>query len=145
MKLHDLAPAPGSTRQKVRVGRGRAGRRGKTAGRGTKGAGARSQVARHYEGGQIPIHMRLPKLPGFTPVDKQVYTVINLDALGAFEANAEVSPELLKSRGLVKKKGKVKVLGRGEIDRALTIKAHAFSETAVAKIKAAGGAVEVLS
>ena len=144
MKLHELAPAPGSRKEKVRVGRGRSGRRGKTAGRGTKGAKARGQVPAAYEGGQMPIHMRLPKQPGFRSPNHRQFTVINLDTLDAFDPGATIDPDALRSKGLVRKKGEVKILGRGEVSKALTVKAHAFSGTAVQKIEAAGGSVEVL-
>ncbi len=146
MKLHELAPAPGSTRPRRRVGRGRAGDGGKTAGRGTKGAGARTTIARTYEGGQIPLHMRLPKLPGFTPRNRVPFTVVNLGALSeAFEAGAQIDPDALRAKGLVKKKGPVKVLGQGDVGKALRVRAHAFSSSAAAKLEAAGGAAEVIS
>lgn len=144
MKLHELAPAPGATKDRVRVGRGRAGRRGKTAGRGTKGAKARGQIPAAYEGGQMPLHMRLPKLPGFRNFNRVEYTVVNLDGFDQFEAGSIVDADLLRSKGLVRKKGKVKVLGRGDISKALTIKVQAFSATAISKIEAAGGSAEVV-
>jgi large subunit ribosomal protein L15 len=144
LKLHDLQPAPGSKKDRIRVGRGRAGRRGKTAGRGTKGDKARGQVPAGYEGGQMPLHMRLPKLPGFRNPNKITYNVVNLDILEAFDGTT-IDPEALRSKGLVRKKGLVKVLGAGEITKAVTIKAHAFSQSAVGKIEAAGGTTEVLS
>jgi large subunit ribosomal protein L15 len=144
MKLHELAPAPGAQRPKVRVGRGRAGRRGKTAGRGTKGARARAQIHATHEGGQTPLQMRVPKLPGFKPPNRVEYTVVNLDRLESFDAGATVDPELLRGRGLVRKKGPVKVLGRGEITKAITVKANAFSSSAVSKIESAGGTTEVI-
>ncbi len=144
MKLHDLQPAPGSRKPKVRVGRGRAGRRGKTAGRGTKGAKARGQIPAAYEGGQMPLHMRLPKLPGFRNPNKITYNVVNLDTISQFDAGITVDPDALRSKGLVRKKGPVKVLGHGDLTKPVTIKAHAFSQSAVVKIEAAGGSVEVL-
>jgi large subunit ribosomal protein L15 len=144
MRLHELAPAPGSTSSRVRVGRGRAGRRGKTAGRGTKGAKARGQIARNYEGGQIPLQMRVPKLGGFKRLGKVVFSAVNLDTLDAFDAGSTVDPDFLRARGIVPKKGPVKVLGRGEISKALTVRADAFSATAKAKIEAAGGRAEIL-
>lgn len=143
MKLHELAPAPGSTKRRVRVGRGRAGRRGKTAGRGQKGAKARGQIALGYEGGQMPLHMRVPKLPGFKNFSRVEYCVVNLDAIDRLEA-ASVDPDLLREKGLVGKKGPVKVLGQGEVARPVTVKAQAFSQSAKAKIEAAGGSVEVI-
>jgi large subunit ribosomal protein L15 len=143
VKLHELAPAPGSTKQRIRVGRGRAGRRGKTAGRGQKGAKARGQIALGYEGGQMPLHMRVPKLPGFKNFRRLEYCVVNLDVIDRLEATT-VDPDLLRSRGLVGKKGPVKVLGQGQVARPVTVKAQAFSEAAKAKIEAAGGSVEVV-
>jgi large subunit ribosomal protein L15 len=144
MKLQELTPAPGSRKDKIRVGRGRAGRRGKTAGRGMKGAKARSQISPRYEGGQMPIHMRVPKKPGFRPPNKVEYTVINLDTLDNFDTGTTVDAEALRSKGLVRKKGPVKVLGRGDITKSLSVKANAFSEKARSKIEAAGGTAEVV-
>ena len=144
MKLHELAPAPGSTSPKVRVGRGRAGRRGKTAGRGTKGAKARGQIALNYEGGQIPLQMRVPKLDGFKRHNRVEFAAVNVDALEAFDSGATVDPDALRAKGIAPKKGPVKVLGRGEIAKALTVRADAFSATAKAKIEAAGGRAEIL-
>jgi len=145
MKLHHLRPAEGSKKKKIRVGRGEAGRRGKTAGRGTKGQKARGTVRPGFEGGQMPLQRRLPKLKGFKNRNKVVYAVVNVDRLVAFDADSTVTPDDLRSRGLAKKRGPIKILGEGEIDRALTVKAHAFSLGAVEKIKAAGGSVEVVS
>jgi large subunit ribosomal protein L15 len=144
MKLHHLRPAEGSKKRKIRVGRGEAGRRGKTAGRGTKGLKARSKVRRGFEGGQMPLQRRMPKLRGFRNPNRVEYTVINVERLNEFDAGTTVTVDDLRAGGLVKHRGKVKVLGEGEIDRALTIKAHAFSLGAVEKIKAAGGSVEVI-
>jgi len=144
MKLHHLKPAPGSKSRRIRVGRGEGGRRGKTAGRGTKGQKARGQVAAHFEGGQIPLQRRMRKLRGFTNPGKEVFAVVNVERLGVFSANSRVTPDDLRRRGLIKKRGRVKVLGEGEIDRALTVHAHAFSLGAVEKIRAAGGSVEVI-
>ena len=145
MKLHHLKPPEGSKSKKIRVGRGEGGRRGKTAGRGTKGQKARSKVRPGFEGGQMPLQRRLPKLKGFKNRNKQYYALVNVEKLAAsFDASASVTPEILRDRGLVKKRGKVKVLGEGDIDRALTVSAHAFSLGAVEKIKAAGGTVEVV-
>jgi len=144
MKLHHLRPAEGSKKRKIRVGRGEAGRRGKTAGRGTKGLKARSKVRRGFEGGQMPLQRRMPKLRGFRNPNRVEYTVINVERLNEFDAGTTVTADDLRAGGLVKHRGKVKVLGEGEIDRALTIKAHAFSLGAVEKIKAAGGSVEVI-
>jgi large subunit ribosomal protein L15 len=144
MKLHHLRPAEGSKKRKIRVGRGESGRRGKTAGRGTKGLKARSKVRRGFEGGQMPLQRRMPKLRGFRNPNRVEYTVINVERLNDFDAGTTVTADDLRTRGLVKHRGKVKVLGEGDIDRALTIKAHAFSLGAVEKIKAAGGSVEVI-
>ena len=144
MKLHHLRPAEGSKKRKIRVGRGESGRRGKTAGRGTKGLKARSKVRRGFEGGQMPLQRRMPKLRGFRPPNRVEYTVINVERLNEFDAGSTVTADDLRAMGLVKHRGKVKVLGEGDIDRALTIKAHAFSLGAVEKIKAAGGSVEVI-
>lgn len=144
MKLHHLRPPEGSKKRKIRVGRGEAGRRGKTAGRGTKGLKARSKVRRGFEGGQMPLQRRMPKLPGFTNPNRVEYIVLNVGRLTEFDSGSTVTVEDLRSRGLVKHRGLVKVLGEGEIDRPLTVKAHAFSLGAVEKIQAAGGSVEVI-
>ena len=144
MKLHHLRPAEGSKKRKIRVGRGEAGRRGKTAGRGTKGLKARSKVRRGFEGGQMPLQRRMPKLRGFRNPNRVEYTVINVERFNEFDAGTTVTVDDLRAGGHVKHRGKVKVLGEGDIDRALTIKAHAFSLGAVEKIKAAGGSVEVI-
>jgi large subunit ribosomal protein L15 len=143
MKVHDLHPAPGSTKPKRRVGRGIGGKGGKTAGRGTKGQGARNNIKPGFEGGQLPLAMRVPKLKGFKNPFRVEYNVINLDAIEAFDGD-EVSPQSLRAKGLVHKHGLVKVLGRGELTRAVTVKAHGFSKSAVEAIKAAGGSVEVI-
>jgi len=144
MKLHHLRPPKGSKQRKIRVGRGEGGRRGKTAGRGTKGLKARSKVRRGFEGGQMPLQRRMPKLPGFTNPNRVEYTVLNVGRLSEFDEGSIVSVDELRARGLVKHRWLVKVLGEGEIDRALTVRAHAFSLGAVEKIKAAGGKVEVI-
>jgi large subunit ribosomal protein L15 len=143
MKVHDLKPAPGSKKEPVRVGRGIGGRRGKTAGRGMKGQSARDQVPAGFEGGQMPLARRVPKLKGFKNPFRVEYVVVNLDTLEAFDGS-EVTPETLRAKGLVHKHGLVKVLGRGELSRRLTVRAHAFSKTAEQAITAAGGSVEVL-
>lgn len=144
LKLHNLSPAPGSKKKKIRVGRGEGGRRGKTAGRGTKGLKARSKLRPGFEGGQTPLSMRLPKLKGFNNPNKEVFAVVNLASLEGFEAGSEVTPESLREQGLIRHKGRVKVLAEGELDKALTVKAHAFSAAAREKIEAAGGTAEVL-
>ncbi|MEX1037623.1 MAG: 50S ribosomal protein L15 [Acidimicrobiia bacterium] len=144
LKLHNLAPAPGSKKKKIRVGRGEAGRRGKTAGRGTKGLKARNSLRPGFEGGQTPLAMRLPKLRGFANPNKETYAVVNLTAFADFAAGSEVTPETLREKGLIRHRGQVKVLAEGELDKALTVKAHAFSGAAREKIEKAGGTVEVL-
>lgn len=144
IKIHDLQPVPGSNRRKKRVGRGIAGKGGKTAGRGTKGQKARSKVPASFEGGQMPLHMRLPKLKGFNNPFRVEYQGINLDVIEGTDL-AEVSPSTLHAKGLAHKGALIKVLGRGEITRAVTVKAHAFSKSAEAAIVAAGGTVEILS
>jgi large subunit ribosomal protein L15 len=139
LKVHHLRPAPGAKTPKTRVGRGE-GSKGKTAGRGTKGTSARYQVPASFEGGQTPLHMRLPKLKGFTNPFRTSYQVVNLDRLsGLFPDGGEVDPDVLVAKGAVRKGQLVKVLGSGEISVALTVHAHAFSESARAKIVAAGG------
>lgn len=144
MKLHDLKPAPGSNPPKKRIARGKGGRRGKTAGTGIKGQGTRDTIKPGFEGGQTPLTRRIPKSKGFKNPFRVEYTVINLDGLDAFEAGAEVTPETLRARGLVHKHGLVKVLGRGEVSKPLTVRAHAFSKTAAEAIQAAGGTAETL-
>ena len=144
MKLHHLRPPAGSKKRKIRVGRGEAGRRGKTAGRGTKGLKARSKVRRGFEGGQMPLQRRMPKLPGFTNPNRVEYIVLNVGRLAEFDAGSTVTVDELRARGLVKHRGLIKVLGEGNVDRALTVQAHAFSLGAVEKIQAAGGSVEVI-
>jgi large subunit ribosomal protein L15 len=143
IKIHDLKPNEGSNRRKKRVGRGIGGKGGKTAGRGHKGQKARSKVPLGFEGGQMPLHMRIPKLKGFNNPFRVEYQGINLDIIEASDL-AEISPATLHSRGLAHKGALIKVLGRGELSRAVTVKAHAFSKTAEAAITAAGGTVEVL-
>ena len=143
MKLHDLRPPAGSTRDRRRVGRGIAGKGGKTAGRGTKGQGARDTVPVGFEGGQLPLQQRVPKLKGFKNPFRVEYAVVNLDTLETVGGD-EVTPESLRAAGLVHKHGLVKVLGRGELTRAVRVRAHAFSASAEQAITAAGGTVEVL-
>jgi large subunit ribosomal protein L15 len=144
LQLHHLKPAPGSKKTKIRVGRGEGGRRGKTAGRGTKGLNARSKLRPGFEGGQTPLARRLPKLRGFTNPNKEYFAVINVDRLNDFRAKSTVTPDDLRDRGLVKKRGRVKVLAEGDITKSLTVRAHAFSKEAVAKIEAAGGKAEII-
>ena len=141
LKVHHLRPAPGAKTAKTRVGRGEASK-GKTAGRGTKGTSARYQVPQGFEGGQMPLHMRLPKLRGFTNPFRVQYQVVNLDRLAElFPQGGDVSVEALVERGAVRAGHKVKVLGTGDLDVAVRVSAHAFSESAKAKISAAGGSI----
>jgi large subunit ribosomal protein L15 len=144
MKIHDLAPAPGSRRPARRVGRGIGGKGGKTAGRGTKGSGARGNVSPRFEGGQTPIHRRTPKAKGFNNPFRVEYHVVNLDLLDSFDAGTEVTPDSLRAHGLVAKQGLVKVLARGELTKKLTVRAHGFSAAAVRAIEAAGGTATVI-
>lgn len=144
LKLHHLTPAPGSKKKKIRVGRGEGGRRGKTAGRGTKGLKARSKLRPGFEGGQTPLAMRLPKLKGFKNPNKEMFAIVNLSAFEAFDPGSEVTPERLREMGLIRHRGRVKVLAEGDLDKALTVKAHAFSASAKEKIEKAGGTVEVI-
>jgi len=146
MKVHHLRPAEGAVRPRRRLGRGKAAGQGKTAGRGTKGYGARHNPKPGFEGGQMPLQRRVPKLKGFTNPDRVAWAVVNVGRIGeAFERGAEVTPELLRERGMVRKGAPVKVLGEGQLDRALTVRAHAISAAARAKIEQAGGSVEILS
>jgi large subunit ribosomal protein L15 len=145
VKLHHLKPAEGATRDRTRVGRGRAAGKGKTAGRGTKGWGARHQPKTGFEGGQMPLSRRVPKLPGFTNPNRVAYAVVNVETLGkVFEADDEVTPSTLLAHGLVRKGRKVKVLGRGELSIALKVRVDALSETAKIKIQQAGGTAELI-
>ncbi len=143
MKLHDLAPPQGSTRARRRVGRGTGGKGGKTAGRGTKGQKARTQVPARFEGGQQPILARAPKLRGFSNPFRVTYQPVNLDHLEQLGCD-EVTPEVLVERGLARRGELVKVLARGTIQRPVRVSAHGFSRAAVAAIEAAGGVAEVL-
>jgi len=144
LKVHHLRPAPGAKTAKTRVGRGE-GSKGKTAGRGTKGTKARYQVPDRFEGGQMPLHMRLPKLRGFTNPFRTEYQVVNLDKLTAlFPDGGTVSVEDLVGKGAVRKGELVKVLGDGEAGAKLQVSAHKFSASAKSKIEAAGGTATVL-
>jgi large subunit ribosomal protein L15 len=144
LKVHHLRPAPGARTAKTRVGRGEASK-GKTAGRGTKGSRARTQVSPAFEGGQMPIHMRLPKLKGFKNPFKVEYQVVNLDRIGAlFPEGGTVGVDDLVARGAVRDGRPVKVLGSGEISVPVQVSAHAFSSTARDKIAAAGGSTTQL-
>ena len=143
IKIHDLKPAPGERKSKQRVGRGTAGRRGKTAGRGMKGQGARDTVPMNFEGGQMPLHMRVPKLKGFNNPFRVEYQAINLDVLDALE-ETDIDPAVLHGHGLTHKGALVKVLGRGDLSRKVNVTAHAFSKAAERAITAAGGTVSTL-
>jgi len=144
MHIHDLKPAKGSNTKRRRVARGIGGKGGKTAGRGHKGQHARGQVKPGFEGGQTPIHRRTPKAKGFNNPFRIEYQAINLDALEQFDAGTVVDLETLRASGLVHKHGFVKILGRGELSKALTVHAHAFSASAQAAIVVAGGTAETL-
>lgn len=140
IKLHDLRPAKGSNKRKLRYGRGEGGKGGKTATRGTKGTRARNKVPAGFEGGQLPLYMRLPKLRGFKNPAKINYQVVNLDKLTeSFPEGGDVTVADLVAKGLVRKNQPVKVLGSGEIGVAVNVTADAFSKSAVDKIAAAGG------
>ena len=146
MGLENLRPPRGMKHPKKRIGRGQGSGNGKTAGRGHKGAKSRSgfKFKRGFEGGQMPLHRRVPKR-GFHNPFRTTYEVVNLDAIAErFEAGTEITPELLRERGLVGRSGNVKILARGDIGKAFTVKAHKFSGKAAEKLAAAGGAAEVL-
>jgi len=143
IKLHDLQPPEGSNRRGKRKARGIGGKGGKTAGRGTKGQRARNTVPIGFEGGQMPLLRRVPKLRGFTNPFRVEYQGINLDTIEE-SGLTDVSPETLLERGLISKGSLVKILGRGEVTQAITVKAHGFSKSAEAAITAAGGSVETL-
>jgi large subunit ribosomal protein L15 len=145
LKVHHLRPALGAKTAKTRVGRGEAGRRGKTAGRGTKGSGARKTVPQNFEGGQMPLHMRLPKLRGFKNPFRVEYQVVNLDRLGQlFPDGGTVGVADLVAAGAVRPGAPVKILGSGDISVTLQLSAHAFSASAKEKIAAAGGSTTEL-
>ena len=144
LKVHHLRPAPGAKTAKTRVGRG-TGSKGKTAGRGTKGTKSRYQVPESFEGGQMPMHMRLPKLRGFKNPFRTEYQVVNLDRVSAlFPEGGDVVVANLVAKGAVRDGGLVKVLGDGEITVKVAVTAHKFSATAKDKIEAAGGSVTIL-
>ena len=144
LKVHHLRPAPGAKTAKTRVGRGE-GSKGKSAGRGTKGSRARKGVPQNFEGGQMPLHMRVPKLRGFKNPFRVEYQVVNLDRLGQlFPEGGTVTVEDLVAKGAVRDGQLVKVLGTGELTAALQVSAHAFSASARQKIEAAGGSVTTL-
>ena len=146
MKLHELSPSEGSKKKNFRVGRGHGSGNGKTAGKGHKGQNARSGggVRPGFEGGQMPIYRRLPKR-GFTNIFAKEYVAVNVEALNKLESGSEVTAEILKANGIISKVcDGIVILGRGEINKALTVKAKRFSKTAEQKIVAAGGKVEVV-
>jgi|SRR5256712_1885002 len=149
MRLDELRPAPGSTKRRKKIGRGPGSGHGKTSGKGHKGHRARSGGGKHggFEGGQMPLYRRVPKR-GFMPHGgKTVYAIVNLEALGGFAANAVVDPASLVEAGLVKSgaRSRVKILGDGDVAHALTVRAHAVSQSARAKIEAKGGRVETIA
>lgn len=147
MKIHHLKPAPGAHRPKQRKGRGEAAGKGKTAGRGTKGTGARARVPVGFEGGQMPLQRRVPKRPGFTPRNRVEFATVNVQRLDAvFSPGEEVTPEMLRARGLIRRgSAPVKILGDGVLAKPLRVSAHAFSASAAGKIRAAGGTAMVLA
>ena len=144
LRFHHLKPTPGSTKKKLRKGRGEAGKRGKTAGRGTKGTGARKTVPAYFEGGQIPLYRRIPKLKGIGNGPKMAYVVVNVSDLQEKDISGDVDPDTLRDLGLTRKKGLVKILGDGEITQKINLKVHAISEVAKGKIESAGGTVEII-
>jgi large subunit ribosomal protein L15 len=147
MDLSNLKPPKGAKHSKKRVGRGQGSGTGVQAGRGHKGAKSRSGFThkRGFEGGQMPLHRRVPKR-GFTNIFRQEFEVVNLDTLSErFDAGVEITPEVLRDRGIISRAGKIKILARGEISKALTVRAHKFSGKAAEKIAAAGGTTEVLA
>lgn len=148
MKLSELLPPKGAVKERIRVGRGHGSGKGKTSGRGIKGQGSRSGdgVMPGFEGGQTPLQRRLPRLPGFKNRFKKVYAIVNVETLNIFEEGTEVTPELLLEKGIIKELyDGLKILGNGTLEKALTVKAHKFSEKAIEKITAVGGKVEVIA
>ncbi|MBX3030033.1 MAG: 50S ribosomal protein L15 [Chloroflexi bacterium] len=160
MKLHDLRPAPGATKDRIRVGRGIAAGKGKTAGRGTKGQKARSgaSIPAWFEGGQTPIHMRVPKLRGFRPINRIEYQVVNIGRISAYaeagrlgelltpKSPYTVNPEILRAAGLItKERQPVKILGSGDVSVPLFVLADAFTASARSKVEAAGGSVQTIA
>jgi large subunit ribosomal protein L15 len=143
MRVDELRPAAGSTKKPKRVGRGIGGKGGKTAGRGTKGQYARNTVARGFEGGQMPLKQRVPKLKGFNNPFRVEYYAVNLDAIDSLDV-AEVNPQTMVAGGIAHKGTLIKVLGRGKITKAVTVSAHAVSKSAEQAITAAGGSVVIL-
>lgn len=145
MQIHDLKPAAGSTHRRKKIGRGPGSGHGKTSTRGHNGQKSREQVNPNFEGGQTALHRRLPQVRGFKPINKKYYAIVNVSDLAIFDAGAEVTPELLIERGALRDvRDGVKVLGDGEINKKLTVRANKFSKSAILKLQAAGGAAEVL-
>ncbi|MDQ3986440.1 MAG: 50S ribosomal protein L15 [Actinomycetota bacterium] len=145
MKPHELSPADGARRAKRRAGRGEGSGHGKTAGRGTKGTRARGTIKAFFEGGQMPLARRVPKLKGFRPPRRTVYGAVNVADVAELDAT-DVGPDDLRRAGIVRKRDKlVKLLGTGEISRAVTVRVHAASSSARSKIESAGGSVEILN
>jgi large subunit ribosomal protein L15 len=145
MQLHDLKPAPGAHRRRQRVGRGTGSGRGKTSGRGQKGQNARSEGFRlGFEGGQMPLAQRIPKLPGFKNPFKKVYELVNLSKLSRFADGSRIDAQALLEAGLIHGGEKIKILGAGRMKRKLSVEAHAFSASAREAIEKAGGSVKVL-
>jgi large subunit ribosomal protein L15 len=145
VKLHHLKPAEGAKKDRKRVGRGRAGVRGKTAGRGTKGYLAKHNPKPGFEGGQMPLQRRVPKLKGFKNPNRVEFAVVNVETLARVFEGGVVDPAALREHGLIRKGRPVKVLARGELGKPLTVRAHAFSAAAKAKIERAGGSAEVIA
>ncbi len=145
--IHNLQPAPGSTHRRKRVGRGVGSGHGKTSTRGHNGNKARGQVNPNFEGGQTPLHRRLPQVRGFKPVNKKVFALVNLYTLEEnFEAGTEITPEALMASGVIRDlHDGLKILGHGEVSKAFTVRAHRFSQSAQEKLQAAGGTVETLT
>ena len=140
MQLHDLKPAPGSTKRRKVVGRGPGSGHGKNSTRGHKGHKKHGQVNANFEGGQTPLHRRLPQLRGFRAINKKIYAVVNVEILEGFDAGTEVTPELLMERGVLRDiRDGVKILGDGELTKKLSVSAHKFSKSAIEKLEAAGG------
>ncbi|MGB9879123.1 MAG: 50S ribosomal protein L15 [Armatimonadota bacterium] len=145
MRLNDLSPAPGSHKERKRVGRGIGSGHGRTCGRGTKGQKARNKVRMGFEGGQTPLHRRIPHRRGFKNPFRDEYAVVNLNRIAKLTGVTEVTPELLLERGLIKDpSARVKILGTGELTAPLVIRAHSFSKSAIEKIQKVGGTVEVI-
>ena len=145
MQIHDLKPAPGSTKRRKVVGRGIGSGHGKTSTRGHKGNKARGQVNPNFEGGQMPLHRRLPQLRGFKPINKKYYAIVNVGELEELDAGTEVTPDYLVERGILRDiRDGLKILGNGDLTKKLTVRAHRFSKSAIEKVQAAGGTAETI-